>query len=363
MPLAKQNNGTILAQLLKNEPSVISLLKPGDLVSGTVLEESANRLLVDLGRHGTGAVYRGELLNAREVVRGLKSGDPIHAKVVTVDNEDGYTELSITEASKQKAWAEVAELKEKDEPFPVTISGCNKGGLTASLAGLVAFLPVSQLIAEHYPKIEGDDKTQIGKALQKLVGTELSVKLLEANPRTGKLIISEREATEVSVRELVKAYTVGQVVDGIISGVADFGAFMKFTDNPAIEGLIHVSELEWRIVENPKEVVKVDAPVRAKITDIKDGKVSLSLKALKEDPWLSLGERYKEGQEVSGTVYSFNPFGALVNLDADIQGQIHVTAFGGVEEMKKELVLGKQYEFTVESVRSEERRITLKLKK
>lgn len=359
----RQNNNAALQQLLKSETGILSILKPGDLVQGTVLAESSKLLLVDLGKYGTGAVYRGELLNAREVVRGLTPGDSIHAKVIAVDNEDGFVELSISEAGKQKAWTEVQDIREKDEPFTVKIVGCNKGGLTAQIGQLVAFLPVSQLSNDHYPKVEGDDKTQIGKALAKLVGEELTVKIIDANPRTNKLIISEREATEVNTKELVKGYQVGQVVEGIISGVADFGAFMKFTDNPAIEGLIHVSELEYRTVENPKEVVKVDDVVKAKIVDIKEGKVSLSLKALKTDPWLSVADTYTEGQEVAGTVYSFNPFGATVNLSNEIQGQIHVTAFGGVEEMKKELTHGKSYQFVVETVKPEERRITLKLKK
>ena len=360
--LAGKQNNSVLSQLLKSEPTLLSILKSGDLVQGVVLEQSSKLLLVDLGKYGTGAVYRGEIQNAREVIRNLKIGDPIHAKVLVVDNEDGYIELSISEAGKQKAWAEVQEIKEKDEPFTVKITGCNKGGLVAPIGQLSAFLPISQLSNERLPKIEGDDKSPLTVTLQSLVGTELSVKIIDANPRTGKLIISEREALGVNTRELVKGYTVGQVVEGIISSVADFGAFMKFTDNLAIEGLIHVSELEHRVVENPKEVVKVDDVVKAQIVDIKDGRVSLSLKVLKSDPWLSVADRYREGQEVTGTIYSFTPFGAIVSLDGGIQGQVHVTAFGGVEEMKKELSHGKEYPFTIESVRPEERRVTLKLK-
>ena len=363
--IAARPNGTgnLLGQLAKSDPSLVTVLKQGDLVQGTILQKSSNILYVDLGRHGTGAVYRAELQNAREMVRGLKPGDPIHAKVLSVDNEDGNVELSISEAGRQKAWAEVQELEEKGEPFTVKIVAANRGGLVAEVAHLQAFLPVSQLATEHYPKLGDEDRSQLATALQGLVGQELSVRIIDANPRTNKLIISEREAAEVNTRELVKAYAVGQIVDGIISGVADFGAFMKFTDNPAIEGLIHVSELDHRMVENPKEVVKVDEEVQAKIIDIKDGKVSLSLKALKADPWLSAGEKFKEGDEVQGTVYAFTPVGAVVNLPHGLQGQVHVTAFGGVEEMKKALTLKGDHPFVVESVKPEERRITLKMKK
>ena len=354
---------SILSQLMKSDPALVSVLKQGDLVQGTVLEKGANKMLVDLGKNGVGVVYRGELQNARDVIRNLKSGDAVHAKVMEVDNEDGYVELSLSEASKQKAWNEVAELQEKGESMKVKIVGFNKGGLITEIARLQAFLPVSQLASEHYPKVVDEDKSQIAKMLQQLVGQELEVKIIDVNPRNNKLIISEREAVEINTRELVKNYTVGQIIEGIVSGVADFGAFVKFTDNPAIEGLIHVSELDYRVVDNPKEIVKVDDVVKTKILDIKDGKISLSLKALKNDPWLALGDLYKDGQEVRGIVYSFNPFGATVNLDGDIQGQVHVTAFGGVEEMKRELVAGKEYAFEIESIKIPEKRINLKLKK
>lgn len=350
------------AELVKAEPAVFGVLKAGDLVEGTLLEKSARRLLLDLGRHGVGIVYRGELMGVRSAVKNLAPGASLHAKVVTVDNEEGFVELSIAEAGRQKAWAAVAEIKEKAEPFTVKITGANKGGLVTELENLPAFVPVSQLAPEHYPRIVSEDKSDIGRALQEFVGMELTVKLMDANPRMGKIILSEREASEISTRELVKNYAEGQVIEGIVSGIADFGVFVRFADNPALEGLIHVSELDHRMVESPKEVVKIDEAVKAKIVEIKDGKISLSLKALKNDPWPTAEERYPAGSEVKGMVYRTNPMGALVNFD-DLQGQIHVTEFGGVEEMKKHLASGKSYEFVVQEVKPAERRILLKLKK
>ena len=358
-----KNGMLILTQLAKTSPQIFSSLKVGDLVDGTVIEKGSRALLVDLGRHGTGVVYRGELQNARELVKTLEIGSAIHAKIIEIDNDEGFIELSLSEAGKQKAWGEVDDIRGKDEAFTVKITGFNKGGLIASVKGIPAFLPVSQLSGEHYPKVASGERAEIGSALQKLVGTELLVKVIDSNPRAGKLIISEKEATEISSRELVKNYTVGQVIDGVVSGVADFGAFVKFVDNPSVEGLIHVSELDYRIVENPKDVVKVDDVIKAKIVDIKDGKISLSLKALKTDPWLTVANKYAEGQEVSGKVYMFNPFGAIINLDETYQGYIHVTEFGGAEEMKKHLAIGKEYAFVVESLKPQERKIALKLKK
>lgn len=359
----KPTNGT--AQIIKENPALFSMFKVGDVVEGKVLEKSSRMLLVDLGRYGTGAVYRGELQNAKGVVKSLKEGDQIHGKVIEVDNEDGYIELSLSEASKQKSWIQVAELKEKEEVFVVKPITFNRGGLVGEVCGIQAFIPTSQLASEHYPHVTSpnEEGQQIKSALEKLIGVEISVKIIDVNPRTNKLILSEKEAVQVSSKELAKNYAVGQTIEGIVSGVADFGAFVRFTDNPAVEGLVHVSELDYRIVENPKEVINVDDAVKAKIIDIKEGKIALSIKALKPNPWDEVNNYYTEGKEVLGEVYSFNPFGAMINLDHGLQGQIHVSEFGSVEEMKKRLQLKGKHEFTIESIKPADKRIILKLKK
>lgn len=348
-------------QFVKSKPDLFSMLKVGDLVEGTILEKNANSIVVDLGRHGIGVVYRQELENAKEVVRDLSLGSTIHAKVIEVDNEEGVVELSLTEADKQKAWLDVQELQERDEVITIKVKGANRGGLIADLGGLTAFLPVSQLSAEHYPRVTGEAKNQLVEELQKLVGLELKVKVMDVNPRLNKLIISERAAVEVSVKELAKNYEVGQIIEGVVSGIADFGVFVRFTENPAVEGLIPITELSYQVIENPKEVVQVDQTVKAKITEIRDGKISLSLKALLPDPWQDAGEKYKVGDVVKGRVYTFHPYGAIVNLEGGIQGQIHVSEFGSVAEMKERLSQGEEYDFKIESVKPEERRIALKL--
>ncbi len=363
MTINIKNGGGLIGQILKTNHSFLPTLRVGDLVEGKVLEKGSAKLFIDLAKYGTGAVYRGELQNAKEYVKNLNIGDVVHAKVIDIDNDEGLVELSLSEADKQKSWTEVQELKEKEEVLKVKVTGFNKGGLMTEMKGLPAFLPVSQLSQDHYPKVSEEEKSKIIQSLQLLVGSELEVKIIDVNPRTSKLIVSEKAVQELSARDLAKNYTVGQVVEGIISGVADFGAFLRFTDNPAVEGFVHVSEIDWRIIENPKEILKVDEVVKAKIVDIKDGRISLSLKALKEDPWTKVSEYFKDGDEVTGTIYSLNQFGAVVNLDHGFQGIIKVTEFGGVPEMKKELSQGEQYSFIIESVKPTERRINLKLKK
>ncbi len=351
------------AQLAKVMPDLFSLLREGDVVSGKLLRRMPRAVYFDLGKFGTGVVYGTELRHAREVLKNLENGGEISAKIVDVENEDGYVELSLAEVGKQKSWQMLKELKDRGEEVKVKITGANSGGLIAELESLKTFLPVSQLANEHYPRVDDGNRSKILEELKKFVGQELVVKIIDANPRTEKLIISEREISDQGVKEELTKYKSGDIIDGIISGVADFGAFMRFADNPKIEGLIHISELDHKLIGNPKEVVKVDDAVKAKILEIKDGRVTLSLKALKEDPWQKVEERYQAGQDVKGTVLKFNPFGAFIGLDADIQGLIHVSAFGSVEEMEKKLALGKTHLFTIESVKPQEKRIILKLKK
>ena len=242
------------------------------------------------------------------------------------------------------------------------MTGANAGGLLLDVKGIQGFLPASQLAGDHYPQNESGDRQKIVAELEKLVDEELRVKIISLNPRTNKLILSEREVEAENVKGLLEGYKAGQDISGIISGLADFGAFIKFADQPQIEGLIHISELSHNVIDNPKEIVGIGDLVKAKIVEIKDGRVSLSLKALQSDPWSSAADNFKEGQEVKGTVYKLNPFGAFVKLPHSLMGLIHVSEFGSVEELKNKLVPGAEYSFVIDSLRPEEKRILLKLK-
>lgn len=362
-PLTNKKAVSPMAQLIKSESDLLSFLKTGDLIEAKLLKKTPRRVYFDLSKFGTGIVYGSELLNARNLIKDLEVGGTVAAKVIDLDGEEGVTELSLAGAHKQKNWQEIKDLKEAGEVLNIKIIGANSGGLVTEINDVKAFLPVSQLTSNHYPRVLDADRSKILEELKKLVGEELRVKIIDFNPRTSKLIISEREAVEESIREMIAKYSVGDVVDGIISGIADFGAFVRFADNPAIEGLIHISELDHRLIESPKEMAELNQAVKAKIIDIKDGQVSLSLKALKPNPWDKAAEKFGEKQEVGGTLYKFNPFGAYINLEDGFHGLLHVSEFGSVEEMKEQLLPGKQYQFTIESIKPEEKRIILKLKR
>ncbi len=362
----------ILSQIIKNEPELISFLKEGDLVEAELLAKTSKAAYFDLGKFGTAVVYGAELVNSKDVLKNLVKGGKVSAKIAAIENDEGLVELSLADAHKQKGWQELKNIMESDEVTAIKIIGANSGGLIAQINEIKAFLPVSQLSNKNYPRVEikendeasaSNGKGEILKELRKLVGQELKVKIIDLNPRTNKLIISEKAAEEEDIKKLLENYKVGDTVEGIISGVADFGAFVRFIDNPSIEGFIHISEFNYKMIDHPKEIVKIDDVVKTKIVEIKNSQVNLSLKALMSDPWADIENKLKEGQEVKGVVHNLNPFGALINLDFDLQGLIHVSEFGSLEEMKKQIEIKKEYQFVIASIKPQEKRILLKLKK
>lgn len=341
------------------------LLKPpkvGDIMEGRILAKKKGELFLDLGIVGTGIIYGKEFDDAKNYLKNLKIGDKVFSKVVDMENEDGYIELSINQAGKELTWEQLKQKEENGELIQVKILGANKGGLLAEVCGVQGFLPVSQLSPANYPKVEGGDTAKILKELQKFVGKDLQVQIFDLDPKTNKLILSEKLKEVKKNRENLKKYKIGDIVDGEIVGIVDFGVFIKFGEEN-IEGLIHISELDWAIIEDPSQIVKLGEKTKAKIIDISDDKVFLSLKALKEDPWKGIEEIYKKGNVVSGKVTKFNPFGAFVEVTPKIQGLCHISEFSSQKKMQELLEIGKKYDFQISEIRPEEHRMSLILTK
>lgn len=352
-----------LTQLLKNDLATLNRLREGDIVEAELIKKTTRAVFFDVGRFGTGIVRGKELSNARDIIKNMNTGDKVSAKIDQLDGDNGYIELSLSEADKERLWLQAKALEESGEIVKVKIATANSGGLVANLCDLKAFLPTSQLAAEHYPNVPDNDRQKILEELKKFIGAEMNVKVIGVNPRNNKFIISERETLVENMKDLLAGYQVGQIIEGIVTGIADFGVFVRFADNPKIEGLIHISELEHAIVDNPKEVVKINESIKMKIIDIREGKVFLSLKALKPDPWEGVAEKVKAGEEIFGTVYKYNPFGAVINLPIGVQGVIHVSEFGSLDDMKNILKIGDKHQFVVDAVKPEEKRLVLKVKK
>lgn len=368
----------------------ISFVKIGDIVEGTVIEKKGGKLFVDLGAWGVGVVYGREYYAAEELIKAMSPGEQVSAKVVDLDNEEGYKELSLQEAGREKRWLDLKKMKDENTVLELPVQKANTGGLILHLSGIEGFLPASQLSAKNYPRVDGGDKDKIYQELQKLVGKPIKVRVLDLDPHENKLIFTEKGLSQEAIRERISRYKVGDIVEGVITGVVDFGAFMKFgpsallvgtspsapsetsdeaapaqphDEESTLEGLIHLSEIDWSLIENPREVLKPGDRVSAKIIEIQGDKVSLSLKQLKEDPWSKVGERYHKGDEITGTVTRLNPFGAFVEVAKDIQGLAHVSEFGTEKHMREVLKVGETYSFQILMVEPKDHRMSLGMRK
>lgn len=359
--LAGQNKPRHPMEFLLKGGVVTALPKPGDIAEGVVLEKKGTRLFVDLGPCGTGIVYGREYYAAQEIIKNLNSGDPVSAKVVEPDNEEGYTELSLKEAGDEKRWVELKKMMQEGTLLDLPVLEANRGGLIVEARGIKGFLPASHLSSKNYPRVEGGDKERIYQELQKLVGQPLKLKILDIDPAEGKLIFTEKGQYNEDVQAALTKYKVGDEVEGEITSVVDFGAFMKFDES--FEGLIHISEIDWTLIDDPREILKIGERVRAKIIDIRKDKVSLSLKQLKEDPWTKVADKYKKGDTINAKVTKFNPFGAFAQLDKDIHGLAHISEFGTEIKMREMLELGKEHAFKILMIDPKEHRMSLGLPK
>ncbi|MDP2837962.1 MAG: S1 RNA-binding domain-containing protein [Candidatus Moranbacteria bacterium] len=350
---------------------VVDIPEVGDVIPGTVMYVASSYALIDLGPLGTGIVLGKEMRDGLGPEGKLKLGTTVTATLMDYENEDGYIELSIREASYEKSWEDIEHKLTSREVIATKVVEANKGGLMLEVNGIVGFLPVSQLSSEHYPRVEDGDKNKILDLLKKLIGQEIHVRILDADRESEKLIVSEKAAQSEKERELINLLKVGDVVSGEVSGVVDFGAFVKFSPpiredgkkpSEKLEGLVHISELAWQLIDDPRAMIKAGDHVEAKIIGIEETRISLSMKALKKDPWDIVLDKYKVGDVVSGKVDKINHFGAFVYLDKDIHGLAHVSEFQDVYPNKKiEDVFkeGETYTWNILSIEAKTHRMGL----
>lgn len=328
-----------------------------DLIEGTVIAIDKGAVYIDLPPFGTGIIYGREYLNARDIIRKVNIGDTVAGKVIALDNKEGYIEISLKEARQAIIWSEAEDAIRDKKNFDLAVTDANKGGLILAWQGIQGFLPASQLKPEHYPRIADGDKDKILEELKKLVGTRITVAIIAAIPKEGKLIFSEKSQEQKDKGEMVDKYTLGDELSGEVTGIVDFGVFVKIEEG--LEGLVHISEIDWALVENPRALYKVGDKVKVKIIDIKDGKVSLSIKALKENPWVSASKKYKKDDLVNGVVIKFNKHGALASIEEGVAGLVHISEFGSEEKLREKLELGRTYDFKITLFDPKEQKMAL----
>ncbi len=336
---------------LPNPPAV------DDLVEGAVISIDKGAVYVDLPPFGTGIIYGREFQNARDIIKRISVGDTVNGKVVGIGGKEGYIEISLKEARQALIWSEAETAISEKRTFELPIAEANKGGLIINWQGITGFLPASQLKPEHYPRIADGDKDKILDELKKLVGERLLVTIIGVNPKEGKLIFSEKSPETKDKENIVSQYALGDELTGEVTGLVDFGVFVKLEEG--LEGLVHISEIDWGLVENPKTMFKIGEKVKVKVIEIKEGKISLSIKALKENPWNEASKKYKKDDVVDGVIIKFNKHGALASIEEGVAGLIHVSEFGTEDKLKEKLEMGKSYSFKITLFDPKEQKMAL----
>ena len=356
--MAKTAKKVTMDELLAENEASFKKVIAGDTAKGTVLSVKKHEILIDLGAQGVGLVPRREASFARN----LNVGDEVTASVIDAEMEDGYVLLSLRKAVKDKGWDEIQAKLDNAEIVEVTPFDANRGGLLVEYEGIRGFLPVSQLSAEHYPRVGSADKDEILQRLNSLVGKAIKVRILDAIKKENKLIFSEKEAIKDGLQERFSTLKVGDTIKGVVTGVVDFGVFVNVD---GIEGLVHISEISWERVNNPADYVKVGETIDAKIIAIDKERLSLSMKQLTEDPWLSEVEGLKKGAKVEGTVTRITPFGAFVQISPAVEALVHVSELGEGSDVDPEKVftLNERKNFKVLDIDKEGRKISLTIAK
>ena len=337
--------------------SEITALATGDVIEGVITSVRKNEVWVDLGARGVGVVMRREIGHGQA----LEEGSSITVSVIDPEMDEGHALLSMKRAVKDRGWDEVQRLFDAQEIVEISPYDANRGGLLVELEGIRGFLPVSQLAAGHYPRVSGADKDEILQKLNALTSETLRVRILDVSRKDNKLIFSEKEAVKDDMQARFAELTVGDEVEGMVTGVIDFGAFINVD---GIEGLIHISEISWERVDNPRNYVKVGDKLKAKIIAIDKDRLSLSLKQMSEDPWLSEVKSFKKGDIVEGKVTRITPFGAFVQLSASVEALVHVSEMSDDETVDPEQLfqLNEKKQFKVLDVDTDNRKIALSLK-
>ncbi|WP_296238651.1 30S ribosomal protein S1, partial [uncultured Lawsonella sp.] len=297
--------------------ATIKYFNDGDIVEGTVVKIDHDEVLLDIGYKTEGVILSRELSIKHDVDPSeiVEVGDTIEALVLTKEDKEGRLMLSKKRAQYERAWGTIEELKEKDEPVKGTVIEVVKGGLIMDI-GLRGFLPASLVEMRRV------------RDLQPYVGKELEAKIIELDKNRNNVVLSRRaflEQTQSEVRsEFLNQLQKGQIRKGVVSSIVNFGAFV---DLGGVDGLVHVSELSWKHIDHPSEVVEVGQEVTVEVLDVDMDRerVSLSLKATQEDPWRQFARTHAIGQIVPGKVTKLVPFGAFVRVEEGIEGLVHIS--------------------------------------
>lgn len=331
-----------MKQILKDNLKLVNFLKKREIIEGDIVEKKRNKIFFNLGNFGIGVCYKNEFYESREDTKQLKVGEKVKVKIVKPDNEDGFIEVSLKKVAEIPLWEYINKLIQNKDEITVKILGVNRGGLLTKIRNIDAFLPTSQLKKENYPDVGGNQKL-ILQELRKFITKEFKVRIIGIEQATKKLIISEKLEELAVLKQKLSKYKIGDIVEGEVRGIVDYGIFLRFDD--IVEGLVHISELDWQLIDDPKSFYKIGQKVKAKIIGISGDQVSLSIKKLLTDPWLSVD--IKEGQTLKGKIVRIKSYGVIIDFLPKVHGLIPSSKFADHQEILKKFPIESEGKFKV----------------
>ena len=304
----------------------VPVIKEGVKVKGIVLKEIENGVLVDCENGAfTGVLLSKEVKELKRSKVDLAPGTELEVEIInpSIRHEDGYYIVSVTRLLQYDVWKSIISEFEKDTIITVVPTEANLGGLIVDMQGIKGFIPLSQLAPIHYPRVEDGDQEAIFGKLLELIDQEIKVRVINIDEDEKRIILSEREALKEEREKVLSELEVGKVFDGVVSGVSSYGLFV--TIGGTVEGLVHISEITYGHVNNIDQLGKIGDKMQVKVIGLENGKISLSAKQLKEDPWEALPKKVKVGDVFEGKVIRFVPYGVFVRVFDDINGLVHLS--------------------------------------
>jgi len=330
--------------------------RPGDICTGTIIKIDDQGALVDIGYKREGFVPREDLDRMqRAQMEPVHEGDQVPVLVLRSREGHEYVPLSIYKARLAEDWLRAEEMLESREIYETEVAGYNRGGLIVHFGRIRGFVPISHIVGLPRRLSEAERKER----LRQMVGQTIGLRVIEVDRRRRRLIFSQRQAyrawQRARKRRLLEELQVGERRRGVVSSIVDFGVFV---DLGGADGLVHISELSWGRVDNPREVVNVGDEVEVVVLDVdrQHERIALSIKKTQEDPWESVDQRYYEGQLVEGTVTQVSSLGAFVELEPGIEGLLHASELVGAPAVVPEEVLQPGDRVLVKVIRVEKHR-------
>lgn len=346
-----------MAEMMEQIEESLKIPRKGSIVKGSIIQVNADVIIVNIGYKSDGVIPRNEVsADANfDLQKNFKEGDELDVFIVSHDNGEGNILLSLRKVNVDKDWEELEAIHEKDEAILVKVSDAVNGGLIAFYKEIRGFIPASQL------------SDRFVKNLKPYIGQELKVKVIEINRQKRRAVFSHKEFAMLEKQAAKEAFwaniEIGQVVKGEVKRITNFGAFV---DIGGMDGLVHVTEMSWGRIKPASEFVRVGQMVDVKVIDAnkEENKISLSIKQLTTEPWVTFDEKYEVGGIYSGKVVNLTDFGAFVELEPGIEGLVHVShiAKEHVEKPSDVLKVNQTVEVRILEYVADEKKVKLSMK-